>query len=172
MVLSLCSWEVCVYFTMLTSCTAKPILLLKWFGALWTLVSNHAVSWPRELVGRSWRSNEEVKEECVMTLLKEENAQSKFNPSSYVETCLCVSVLILTSVLLNKPSLWMLKLSTHWLVYKARLLKKTQISRWSVLIHHVIILEVCVWWSRSTVTVTSTSVQHRELLGFLGVMVK
>lgn len=58
------------------------------------------------------------------TLLKEENAQSKFNPSSYVETCLCVSVLILTSVLLKKPSIWMLKLSTHWVVYKARLHKK------------------------------------------------
>lgn len=37
-----------------------------------------------------------------MTLLKEENAQSKFNPSSYVETCLSVSLLVLTGVLLKE----------------------------------------------------------------------
>lgn len=115
-------------------------LLLKWFWALWTLVSNHPVSWPGESAGRSWRRDEEVKQECVMTLLKKENAQSKFNPSSYIETCLHVSVLILTSVLWKKPSIWMLKLSIHWVVYKARLHK---ISRWSVLIHHAIIFGVC-----------------------------
>lgn len=93
----------------------------------------------------------------------EENAQSKFNPSSYVETCLHASAFILTSLLLKKPSIWMPKLAIYWVIYKARLHEK-QIYGWSVQIHHVITFKGCGGLGLPSLS-TSMSVQHRELLG-------
>lgn len=57
----------------------------------------------------------------------------------HIETCLCISVLILTSLLFKKPSIWMLELSIHWVGYKARLMRNTDFKM-KCTIHHVIIL--------------------------------
>lgn len=62
-----------------------------------------------------------------MTSLKRRKCCLKFNPSSYAETCLPVSAFILTSFAL-KLSIWMLKLSVHWVVYKARLHEKHRVQ--------------------------------------------
>lgn len=104
-----------------------------------------------------------------MTLLKEENAQSKFNPGSYVETCLYISMLVLTSLLLKKPNIWMLKLSIHWVLYKARLHEK---HRFQDQAYKYIIFKVC---GALLLLSISMLVQHRELLGssqFLEMMVR
>lgn len=96
-----------------------------------------------------------------MTLFKEETAQSKFNPGSYIETCLCISALVLTRLLLKKPSIQMLKLSIHWVVYKARLHEK---HRSQDEVYKYMIFKVCGGLSFLLLSIPM-SVQHRKLLG-------
>lgn len=130
-VLSLWSWEVCLYVTVLTSCTAKPMgCLCYWsdFGhcglqeatALFPDLENQLED-PKggmRKISRNvwWLDSKE--ENAVLSLIQVHMQKPVFlSQRSFWQV-----------LLLKKISIWMLKLSVHWVVYKARLHEKHRVQ--------------------------------------------